>query len=120
LRTRQAERGDRTQHAKREAGAVDRDHHGRTVGRDVGNGFTQAPTQGDDIGKDLEQAHQRQFAHRKPADQAVFRHALAADAGKAKARATGQQRGHQTPAQHVAAGLAGDQVDQREIHGRGA
>ena len=100
-----------TQHAEGKTRAVDGDHHGGPVRGDVGNGLAQAALQRPDLRQHLQQPHQCQLAHRKQAGQAMLCHLFAAYPGKAQAGAVRQQRGHQAAAEHIAAGLPGDQVD---------
>ena len=61
---------------------------------------------------DLEQPHQGEVAQRKQAVDALFSHRLAADPGEHGVRPARGDRVHQAGADGVAAGLAGNQIDQ--------
>ena len=98
--------------AQREAGAVDRHHHVGPPRRDVGNRLVQPAPQMVQARQYFQQPHQCKVPHREQAGETLQRHLLAADAGEGEIRSAGAERRHQARTEHVAACLAGDQVDQ--------
>ncbi len=104
---------DAAEHVQAEAGRVDRHHQVGPSRGDVGHHRQHAAAQQADAGQDLHQAHHRQVGHGKQAGHAFRLHARAGHAGELRIRPGLPERGHQPAAEHVAAGLAGDQVDQR-------
>ena len=108
------ERGDPAQHMQPEAGGIHRHHHVRLARRHVGHHGKQAAAQQAEAGQDFYQAHHRQVPHREQAVQTLGDHVGAAHAGEAHARLRRPQRGHQAAAKNVPAGLACDEINQRQ------
>ena len=108
---------DRLQQAQREAGTVDRHHHVGPARCDVGDRLVQPAAQMMQTRQHFQQAHQGEVLDREQAGEPLRSHLLAADAGEREVGPARTERRHQASTQHIAACLAGEQIDQR--HGAG-
>src|SRR6185437_6829259 len=92
----------------------DGDERRRLLRRDVGDGLGDAAKDAAGAGQHLGDAHDRELRQGHARDEALRRHGLAADPGKAH-RALGAlaQRRHQPSAEEIARRLAGNEINER-------
>ncbi len=104
--------GIHVEDAMHEAGAVDGDDDIGLAGTDVGLDLGQAALEQADAGNDLDDAHDGEVGEGEEGVEAMLGHAGAADAREGCVGREDADGGHEAGAEDVAAGLAGDEIDE--------